>query len=129
MEKENTKKVKSGVKNRLLLSFKSGAWIVLTLLGIESFTFKTPYLIVLGFFLVSTGFIFFPWLDNLVGLFKTSITTKNKWFIFIVSLFLSAYLITPEEESYVRCILLIGLIIILWIGVIIYRKLKESSKK
>ncbi len=129
MEKENTKKVKSGVKNRLLLSFKSGAWIVLTLLGIESFTFKTPYLIVLGFFLVSTGFIFFPWLDNLVGLFKTSITTKNKWFIFIVSLFLSAYLITPEEESYVRCILPIGLIIILWIGVIIYRKLKESSKK
>ena len=129
MEKENTKKVKSGVKNRLLLSFKSGAWIVLTLLGIESFTFKTPYLIVLGFFLVSTGFIFFPWLDNLVSLFKTSITTKNKWFIFIVSLFLSAYLITPEEESYVRCILPIGLIIILWIGVIIYRKLKESSKK
>lgn len=109
--------------------FSNGAWVLLTALGLESFTFKEPYTIVLGFFLISTGFIFFPWLDNLTCLFKVKLSTKNKWFIFIISLFLSAYLIKPEEIDYAKCILPISLIIILWIGIIIYRKIKESSKK
>ena len=127
MKKEKNKETKK--HNRLSSTFKNGAWVFLNIFGVYTFIYKLPYFIVLGFFIISTGFIFFPWLDNLVGLFKTSITTKNKWFIFIISLFLAAYLITPEETNYVRCILPIGLTIILWIGVIIYRKLKESSKK
>lgn len=121
--------IKEKKKRGLSRTFKNGAWVFLTLLGFESFTFKEPYAIVLGFFLISTGFIFFPRLDNLTGLFKVKLTTKNKLFIFILSLFLSAYLINPEETNYIRCILLISLIIILWISVIIYRKIKESSKK
>lgn len=120
---------KEKIKRNVSRTFKNGAWVFFTLLGIESFTFKDPYAIVLGFFLISVGFIFFPWLDNLTGLLKSKLTPENKWFIFIVSLFLSAYLINPEETNYVRCILPISLIIILWIGVIIYRKMKESSKK
>lgn len=126
MKKEKNKETK---KRNLSVFFKNGAWAFLSILGIYSFTFKLPYFIVLGFFLISTGFIFFPWLDNLLGLINVHFTGKNKWFIFIASLFLAAYLITPEETNYVRCILPIALTIILWIGVIIYRKLKESSKK
>lgn len=129
MKKEKQKKGGLKKKTRIARTFKNGAWVFLTIFGIYTFTYKLPYFIVLGFFIISTGFIFFPWLDNLISLFKTSITTKNKWFIFIVSLFLAAYLITPEETNYLRCILPISLIIITWIGVIIYRKLKISSKK
>ncbi len=125
MKKEKKTKKKRGLSK----TFKNGAWLFLNIFAIYTFTYKLPYFIVLGFFLISIGFLFFPWLDNLISLFKVSITTKNKWFIFIISLFLAAYLITPEETSYVRCILPISLTILLWVGVIIYRKLKMSSKK
>jgi len=121
--------IKENKKRSIASSFKNSAWVFFTLLGIQSLAFKEPYAIVLGFFLISTGFIFFPWLDNLTNLFRVKLTTKNKWFIFIVSLFLSAYLINPEEVSYLKCILPICLIVILWILVIVYRKIKESSKK
>ena len=117
------------MKNNIKNIFRNGAWVFLLALSIESYTFKRPYLVVLGTYFLITSFIFFPWLDKLLELINVKLSGKNKLFLIFINLFLAAYLITPEETNYLRCILPISLMIITWIGVIIYRKLKESSKK
>ena len=56
------------MKNNIKNIFKNGAWVLLLALSIESYTFKRPYLVVLGTYFLITSFIFFPWLDKLLEL-------------------------------------------------------------
>lgn len=111
---------KDGVKRAL----KNGAWVFLTAMGIESFTFKIPYCIVLGAFLISASFLFFPWLDKLLSLIKVKLNSKNKWFIIVISFFIAAWTIKLEEVSYYKCILPITLMLLLWIGMVFYKKVR-----
>lgn len=104
--------------------FSNGAFVFILALGIEALTFKIPYCIVLGVFLILTSFIFFPWLDNICNLIGIKLSSKNKWFIVIINLFIAAYLIKPEETNYYKCILPVILMIITWIMTVVY-KLKK----
>lgn len=108
-------------------SLKNGAFVFIFLLGIESFKFKIPYCIVMGTFLILTSLLFFPWLDKICNIISAKLSSKDKWVIAILNLFLAAYLIKPEETSYYKCILPICLMIFVWVIVIIYRTLKSKK--
>ncbi len=108
--------------NNIKMALKNGAWVLLTALGIKSLTYKIPYLVVLGVMLILVGFIFFPWLDKL----GIKLSSGNKWFVAVCNIFISAYLISPEEESYYKCILPIVLMILVWLITIFYANRKNK---
>ena len=91
--------------SRVKTALKNGAFVFIFLLGIEAFTFKIPYCIVMGMLLILTSLLFFPWLDKICNMINVKLSIKNKWFIGIVNLFIAAYLINPEETDYYKCIL------------------------
>lgn len=107
--------------------FGNGAFVFILALGVEALTFKNPYCMVLGTFLVLTSFIFFPWLDKVCTLIGFKMRGKNKCFIVIVNLFITAYLIKPQETNYYKCILPIVLMIITWVITIIYEVKKSRN--
>jgi len=107
--------------------FSNGAFVFILALAVEALTFKIPYCIVLGTFLILTSFIFFPWLDKLCDLINIRINGKNKCFIILVNLFIAAYLIKPEETNYYKCILPVVLMIITWIITVVYKLKKDRN--
>lgn len=121
--KKNFKKFLNSTKRIL----KNGVCVFIFLLGIEAFTFKIPYCIVLGVFLVLISLLFFPWLDKILDMIKFKLSTKNKWFIGITIFLIAAYLITPEETSYYMCILPIFLMILVWVITLCYVKRKRDK--
>lgn len=118
---------KGSLSMNVKIFLKNGAWIFLIAMSIESFTFKIPYLVVLGVYFMITSFIFFPWLDKICNLIGIKLNIKNKWFIGVVNLFIAAYLINPKEASYYKCILPIVLMILTWIITIFYSKQKNRD--
>ncbi len=120
-------------KNKLSINvkkfFRNGAWVFLIAMAIESFSFKMPYLKVLGTYFIITSFMFFPWLDKLFNLININFSNKNKWFLVLINVLIAAYLIKPEETSYYKCILPISLMILVWIMTIYYLKRRSSKSK
>ena len=108
-------------------SLKNGAFVFIFLLGLEAFTFKIPYCVVMGTLLVLLSLLFFPWLDKMCNMLGVKLSVRNKWFIGIVNLFIAAYLINPEEVSYYKCILPIVLMILVWVITIFYSKRKSKN--
>lgn len=108
--------------NNIKKTIKNGLWIFLTAMAVEAFTFRIPYCIVLGIFLLFTSFLFFPWLDKLLNIIKIKLTNKNKLFIFSSNFLVAAYLIKPDDMNYYKCIIPILLMITMWVLVILYIK-------
>lgn len=103
---EKKKKLKTfNVKKDIKRVLKNGAFLMLLALAVEAFTFKEPYSIVTGLFLLSFSFVFFPFLDKLLSLMKIEFNFSNKLFIVITSLVIAAYSIKPEEDNFLKCIL------------------------
>ena len=100
---EKKKKLKTfNFKKDIKRALKNGAFIMLLALAVEAFTFKEPYSIVTGLFLLSFSFVFFPFLDKLLSLMKIEFNFANKLFIVITSLVIAAYSIKPEEEKILK---------------------------
>lgn len=122
---EKKKELKTfNVKKDIERALKNGAFIMLLALAVEAFTFKEPYSIVTGLFLLSFSFVFFPFLDKLLSLMKIEFNFVNKLFIVIASLVIAAYSIKPEEDNFLKCILPGLEIILTWIVTMIYKKIK-----
>ena len=100
-------------------------WVFLILLSIESFTFKIPYGIVVGFMLLLISFLFFPWQNKLFLKWNIKLSKLNKLFIFILCINICAFSIKITEKSYFKCILPIILMILTWILMIIYKKIRK----
>ena len=122
---EKKKELKTfNVKKDIKRALKNGAFIMLLALAVEAFTFKEPYSIVTGLFLLSFAFVFFPFLDKLLSLMKIEFNFINKLFIVIASLIIAAYSISPEEDNFIKCILPGLEMLLTWIVTMIYKKIK-----
>ncbi len=122
---EKKKELKTfNVKKDIKRALKNGAFIMLLALAVETFTFKEPYSIVTGLFLLSFAFVFFPFLDKLLSLMKIEFNFINKLFIVIASLVIAAYSISPEEDNFLKCILPGLEMLLTWIVTMIYKKIK-----
>lgn len=120
------KELKSfNAKKDIKRALKNGAFIFLLALSIEAFTFKEPYAIVTGLFLLSFAFVFFPFLDKLLSLMKIKFNFRNKLFIILVSLIIAAYSISPKETNFLKCILPGLEMLLSWIVTMIYVKIKN----
>ena len=95
-------------------------------MGIQSFFIKGPYMVVLGSMLILTSILFFPYLDIVMNLIKVVLTKMQKTFIGLTNFIIAAYSMEVDETKYVKCILPIVLMIIVWIGTIVYSKLKSK---
>ena len=105
---------------------QNGFFIFLFLMGIQSFFIKGPYMVVLGSMLILTSILFFPYLDKVTNLIKVVLTKTQKIFIGLTNFIIAAYSMEVDETKYVKCILPIVLMIIVWIGTIVYSKLKSK---
>lgn len=105
---------------------QNGVFIFLFLMGIQSFFIKGPYMVVLGSMLILTSILFFPYLDIVMNLIKVVLTKMQKTFIGLTNFIIAAYSMEVDETKYVKCILPIVLMIIVWIGTIVYSKLKSK---
>lgn len=122
---EKKKELKTfNVKKDIKRALKNGAFIILLALAVEAFTFKEPYSIVTGLFLLSFSFVFFSVSCKLLSLMRIEFNFVNKLFIVIASLVIAAYSIKPEEDNFLKCILPGLEIILTWIVTMIYKKIK-----
>lgn len=112
-------------KKDIKRALKNGAFIFLLALSIEAFTFKEPYAVVTGLFLLNFAFVFFPFLDKLLSLMKIEFNFRNKLFIILASLIIAAYSINPEETNFLKCILPGLEMLLSWIITMIYVKIKN----
>lgn len=106
---------------------RNGTWLFFIAMGIQALTFKNPYVTVLGAYFLITSFIFFPWLDKTLNLIGIKLSSKNKWFLIVINLFVSAYLIKPDETNFYKCILPIAIMILMWVMTIFWVKRKLNK--
>lgn len=105
---------------------KNGAWVFLTLMGIQSFFFKTPYAITVGMMLILISLLFCIFLDKIFNRINVNLTKKQKWFIGITNFLVAAYAVKPYETNYYKCIISFMFMIMFWCITIIYSKHKNK---
>ena len=105
---------------------QNGVFIFLFLMGIQSFFIKGPYMVVLGSMLILTSILFFPYIDKVMNLIKVVLTKMQKTFIGLINFIIVTYSMAVDETKYVKYILQIVVMMIVWIGTIVYSKLKSK---
>lgn len=115
------KKIKNSLRNFM--------WVFSVLLAFQSISYKIPYGIVIGAMLLLNSFIFLPWQDKIFFKFKIKLSMLNKFFIIFMNLNICALSIKINETSYYKCILPIILMLLMWILLIMYLKIKIDNKE
>ena len=102
-------------------------FLFLFCMGIDSFTFKGPYFIILGVMLILLSFLFFTYLDNILSHFKIKLTKWQKTFIGVVNFLIATYSVNYTEINYFKCILPIIMMIVVFLLTIIYSNRKSKT--
>ena len=97
-------------------------------LAVQSFVFKQPYYIIIGIWFIEIFILLFPYLDKLTKKMGFEFTVLEKVFIIITSIFAASALISLKETNYLKIILPIIVMILIFIGTSIYSILKEKKK-
>lgn len=114
-------------KNRIKKIVLNALWLFFISMSIESFLFKTPYTINIGFMFLFYSMLVFPYRKYIYKKLNINITKGQKIFIILSLFFITAYLIKPNETNYLWCILSFILMILDCALVLLYSKSKFSN--
>lgn len=113
--------------NSLKKSIVKGFWILFLIFGIQSILLLTPYAIVFGLLFLLLSFLTNPWFNNLFSKFNVHLSLKQKWFIGITNFLVAAYSIDISTKSYYRVFISFFIMIIFWVGTIVYSNKKNKD--
>ncbi len=108
-------------------SLENGIFVFIFLMGIESFTFKGPYFIILGTMLILLSLLFLTYLNKFLMRFEIKLTKWQRIFIGITIFLIAAYSVKVTETNYLKCIMPIILMITTFLLTLIYSKRKGQK--
>ena len=120
-------KEKYNFKQSLKKAFYNATWLFFISMAIESFIIGIPYSVNIGLMFIFYSLFVFPWRNKIYKLLNIKLTKKQKLFIVFGIFFITAYLIRPDEKSYLWCIVSFALMSLLSVIVIFYSKKKNEK--